>query len=105
MITISEVKITLLTQPSKVKAFASVTLNNELVLTGFKVIQGSNKLFVGNPSEKRNEEYKDTVFPITKDFREYLNRTVLEAYEAKKESQNEIPNTASEYFEDHDMPF
>lgn len=82
-ITITKVNIYPVTSGGKVKAMASITLDSEFVVNGFKVIEGTNGVFVSNPSERRNTgEYKDTSFPITKDFREYLNRTILEAYKS-----------------------
>ena len=91
-IQITEVKVNILSTPSKVKAFASVTLSGELVINNFKVIEGSKGLFVSNPSEKRGDEFKDTVFPITADARKYINDSILEAYKNKVGSVGEASN-------------
>lgn len=98
-IQITDVKVNLLKNPSKVKAFASITLSGELVISNYKVLEGNNGLFVGNPSEKREEGYKDTVFPITADSRKYIQDTILEAYKAKVGATD-----APEAFQD-DNPF
>lgn len=65
----------------KVKAFVSVTFDNCFVVTGFRIIEGKNGLFVSMPSQKdKNGEYRDTAFPITKDFRSEINSMVMEEY-------------------------
>ncbi|MCL5071915.1 MAG: SpoVG family protein [Actinobacteria bacterium] len=80
---ITEVKIFKPQQEGKVKAYASITLGNVFVITDFKVLEGTNGLFVAMPSKKQGEEYKDTAFPITKEARQELVDTILAEYEKK----------------------
>jgi stage V sporulation protein G len=42
-------------QDKKLKAYTTVTLDNELVIRNIKVIQGSNGLFIAMPSRKNKE--------------------------------------------------
>lgn len=68
-----------------VKAYASITANipeiGEIVVTGIKVIEGQNGLFVTMPNRKGNDgEYHDVVFPITAEGRKTIQETVLAAY-------------------------
>jgi len=87
---ITEVKINKV-DFDKVKAFARVTLNNEIVLTGIKVIKGDNGLFIGMPSKlnEKTKEYFDYFFPITKEARTELMDAVLKEYGNDDEMKNE----------------
>lgn len=62
-------------------ANASITLNGCFAVRGVKIVQGEHGPFVSMPSYKSGGEYKDVCFPVTKDFREQLHATVLEAYQ------------------------
>jgi stage V sporulation protein G len=90
----------------KLKAFASVTVENKLVLTGMKVIEGKNGLFVAMPSNKKGEEYFDIYFPITKEFRQYIIDEVLKEYNKDQPETPEEDNDFSSVDEDSsDIPF
>lgn len=62
-------------------ATASATLNGCFAIRGIKVMSGSKGPFISMPSYKTSDGYRDVCFPITKDFREQLHATVLEAYQ------------------------
>lgn len=65
----------------KTKAMASVTFDDCFVVSGLKVIEGEKGAFVSMPNRKTADgEYKDTAFPITKEFREELINAVLKEY-------------------------
>lgn len=65
----------------KLRAFASVTLDDCLVIHGLKIIEGSGRLFVAMPNRRRPDySFQDIVHPITTEMREELERAVLEAY-------------------------
>ena len=143
---ITEVKIFLKEgQDKKLKAYATLTFDNQFVVRNVKVIEGSKGLFVAMPSrklkescpkcghknvirsrfcnqcgvslgeshrspagptgappgvspglsestartgragdEERQSEHKDIAHPITLECREYIQKKVLEAYEAEK---------------------
>lgn len=84
----------------KIKAFANIKLiiNNIecFLITGIKVIDGKNGLFVTMPNRKIGEEYKDIAFPITKDFREELYNEILGEYDKTKQKAIEVED---------DLPF
>ena len=71
----------------KLKGTATVTIDNELVLTGIKVFQGSNGLFVATPSVKgkegeidsytKKQKYYDTFYPCSAEARTQLTEAVL----------------------------
>lgn len=123
---ITEVRIFLKDSPDKkLKAYATITLDNAFVVRNIKIIEGSSGLFIAMPSRRikqpcpkcgfRNElrskycnqcasqlplvsqpitgesqasdmqsEHKDIAHPITQQFREYLQKKVLDAYEQEK---------------------
>jgi stage V sporulation protein G len=79
----------------KLKAFANITLDDELVVSGLKVMDSINGYFVAMPSRKNNKEndgsenykaYIDTVYPITKEARKYIQDEVLIKYRDFMES-------------------
>ena len=71
----------------KIKAFFDVKTEEGFVIKGFKLVQGINGLFVGNPSQKGNDnEYYDTIYADKelKDIRkfcEYQLKNYLEEIE------------------------
>lgn len=77
---VTEVKINKY-ENQNTKGFANVTFDNELVVTGFVIMQGKNGLFVAMPSTKgKDGDYHDTVFPTSKKGREGLNKVIIEEY-------------------------
>ena len=63
----------------KVKAFFDVEVES-FTIKGFKLVDGANGLFVGNPSTKNKDgEYKDSVF-IEKPTKERLTGLAIECY-------------------------
>ena len=77
---ITEVKIYKL-QDSKTLALASITINNEFVVGGMKVLDGKNGLWVAMPNRKnKQDEYKDICFPITREAREQIIKAVLDKF-------------------------
>ena len=54
----------------KTKAMVSITFDDCFVVSGLRVVEGEKGAFVSMPNRKTAEgEYKDTAFPITKEFR------------------------------------
>lgn len=66
----------------KMKAVASVTLEDAFVIHDIKVIEGTEKLFIAMPSRKTPDgEFKDIAHPINAAAREELEKKILAAYE------------------------
>ena len=67
---------------NNLKAFASVTLDDQLVLTGIKLVSGNKGLFIGMPStySESEDKYFDIFFPITAEFRAELQDAIIDAY-------------------------
>ena len=83
MLNITDVRVRLVKkEDSKLKAVASITIDNSFVVHEIRVIEGVNGCFVAMPSRKTPDgEFKDTAHPLDTPTREYVDRTVLEAYE------------------------
>lgn len=66
----------------RIKALATVVLNDQLHLRGLKVMDGKNGLFVGYPVDPfyKGEEYRSIFSPITRELREEIETKVLEEY-------------------------
>ena len=121
---ISETRITLMDKPnSRLRAYASITFDNNFVVKDLRVIEGRSGLFVAMPSRRlqkpcpkcmtknplrakfcsqcgtalevavipqgegaSSSEHRDLAHPITTEFRNYLQKIVLDAYEKEKAS-------------------
>ena len=65
----------------KTKAFATIEFDKCFVVSGLKIIEGSSGFFVTMPNAKNSKgEYKDTCFPVTKEFREEIIKAVLDKF-------------------------
>jgi len=77
---ITEVRISLRSD-AKLKAFASITLDNCFVIRGLKIIKGANGIFVAMPSRKRKDgEYQDIAHPINNETRDWMEKVILSKY-------------------------
>lgn len=66
---------------SKLKAVASITIDDCFVVHDIKVIEGNEGYFVAMPSRKSSEgEHKDIAHPINTETRENLISIVLDAF-------------------------
>ena len=83
---ITEIRISV-RNDNKLKAFASITLDNMLVIRGLKVIEGAKGLFVAMPSRKRPDgTFQDIAHPINIEARAWLEGQVIKAYEKEKDN-------------------
>ncbi len=66
---------------SKLKAVASITIDDSFVVHDIKIIEGAEGYFVAMPSRKTSEgEYKDVAHPIKTETREAIRDIVLKAF-------------------------
>lgn len=82
---ISDVRIRLTQKEgSKLKAVASITIDDCFVVHDIKIIEGTDSVFIAMPSRKTSEgEYKDIVHPLNTETREALKQLILSAYETE----------------------
>ena len=67
----------------KLKAIASIVIDNFIEVHDIKVVQGTDRLFVGMPSRKTADGgFADMVHPIFAGAREIIEVPVLDAYAA-----------------------
>lgn len=72
-------------------SFASVTINDCFAVNGVKVTSGEKGLLVNMPSTKDSKgKYRDVCFPVTAEFRQQINRTVLEEYSKFVQNDTEL---------------
>jgi stage V sporulation protein G len=80
---ITEVRVVLKNE-AKLKAFASITLEDCFVIRGLKIISGAQGYFVSMPSRRRkNGSFQDIAHPINNDMRKLIEDRVLDAFECE----------------------
>jgi stage V sporulation protein G len=68
------------------KAFCDVMIDGALLITGLRVVEGKNGLFVSMPQEQgKDGNWYDTVVPLTKEARQQIAEAVLSAYQSDQE--------------------
>ena len=79
---ISDIRIRLVKKDdSKLKAVASITIDECFVVHDIKIVQGPESLFISMPSRKTPEgEFKDIAHPINTPTREKISAAILDAY-------------------------
>lgn len=83
---ITDVRIRKVEKEGKMKAVASITIDNEFVVHDIKIIDGDKGLFIAMPSKKTLDgEYRDIAHPINSETRDCIQRSVIQAYEATEE--------------------
>lgn len=79
---ISDVRIRLVNKDSnKLKAVASITIDDCFVVHDIKIIDSAEGEFIAMPSRKTNDgEYKDIAHPLNSETRETIKQAILTAY-------------------------
>ena len=85
---ITDVRIRRVTkEEGKMKAFVSITIDEEFVVHDIKIIEGEKGLFIAMPSRKTADgEYRDIAHPINSVTRARIQEIILEKY---VETENE----------------
>lgn len=66
---------------NKVKAIASITIDDDFVVHDLRVVEGERGLFVAMPSRKLpSGNFRDVAHPINSETREMVQNIVLEEY-------------------------
>lgn len=87
---ITEVRMRIMQrEDSKLKAIATITIDNCFAVHEIKVFEGrEGDLFVRMPSRQTNDgEYKDIAHPLNTETREAINKIVLAKYDEEKAKQ------------------
>lgn len=80
---ISDVRVRLLKKDdAKLKAVASIIIEDCFVIHDIKIIAGTDGDFIAMPSRKTPEgTYKDIAHPINTETREEIKKLILDAYQ------------------------
>lgn len=79
---ITDVRLKKLNNGSKMKAIASITIDDAFVVREIRVIEGQNGLFIAMPSRKiPSGEFRDIAHPINSETRQLIQNLILEEYE------------------------
>lgn len=83
---ISDVRVRIVKKDdSKLKAVASITIDDCFVVHDIKIIEGTEGYFIAMPSRKTADgQYKDIAHPIKTETREELIKIILETFEQEK---------------------
>jgi len=85
-------------EEDKLKAFVNVTFDDCFVVRGMKVIKGVTGYFVSMPSRKMNDgTFRDIAHPITNEFRDRLEKAVLEKYRQELQKGG-MPTNPDDFF-------
>jgi stage V sporulation protein G len=77
----SDVQLTLFNRDN-VRALVTLTAGAVVRISGLRVIEGKNGLFVAMPQRKKQgDKYEDVAYPISKELRDELQKAVLASYQ------------------------
>ena len=67
---------------SKMRGFASVTIDNQFVVHDIRILEGDNGLFLAMPSKQTGVgEYRDIAHPMNQEARQMFTDAILKEYE------------------------
>lgn len=85
---ITDIRIRKIKREGKVKAIASITIDDCFVVHDIKVIDGNQGLFVAMPSRQSSDgEFRDIAHPINSETRTMVKDMIIEAYENLPEEE------------------
>lgn len=88
---VTDVRLRRVNTEGRMRAIASITLDNEFVVHDIRVIDGNNGLFVAMPSKRTpNGEFRDIAHPISSQTREKIQSAVLKEYERVGELEKKV---------------
>lgn len=88
---VTDVRLRRVETDGRMRAIASITLDNEFVVHDIRVIDGNTGLFVAMPSKRTPDgEFRDIAHPINSGTRSKIQESVLAAYADSKEEVEEV---------------
>lgn len=79
---ITDVRIRKISDDGKMRAVASITLDDEFVVHDIKIIYGQNGLFIAMPSKKMSDgAFRDVAHLICSEVRNQIKEQIFQAYE------------------------
>lgn len=87
---VTDVRLRRVQTEGRMRAIASITLDDEFVVHDIRVIDGNTGLFVAMPSKRTPDgEFRDIAHPINSNTRNKIQDIVLAAYHATSEEDAE----------------
>ena len=87
---VTDVRLRRVNTEGRMRAIASITLDQEFVVHDIRVIDGNNGLFVAMPSKRTPDgEFRDIAHPINSNTRAKIQDAVLEEYHRAGEAEVE----------------
>jgi len=88
---VTDVRLRRVNTEGRMRAIASITLDEEFVVHDIRVIDGNNGLFVAMPSKRTPDgEFRDIAHPINSGTRNKIQDAVLESYHLSGENEVEL---------------
>lgn len=87
---VTDVRLRRVNTDGRMKAIASITIDNEFVVHDIRVIDGNNGMFVAMPSKRTPDgEFRDIAHPISSSTREKIQSAVLAEYDKAGEVEQQ----------------
>lgn len=78
---ITEVKIFPVDDGGRLKAYATMVLDDVFIIRDLKVIEGEKGLFVSMPSRRKKDgSFRDIAHPLNADMRTKVEQTIINEY-------------------------
>ncbi|KGL42380.1 septation protein SpoVG [Listeria sp. SHR_NRA_18] len=88
---VTDVRLRRVETDGRMRAIASITLDEEFVVHDIRVIDGNNGLFVAMPSKRGVDgEFRDIAHPINSDTRGKIQEVVLAEYVRVGEEESSV---------------
>src|SRR4051812_20541201 len=88
---VTDVRLRRVQTDGRMRAIASITLDDAFVVHDIRVIDGNSGLFVAMPSKRTPDgEFRDIAHPINSETRNMIQEVVLAAYNAASEEVLEL---------------
>ena len=87
-IAVTDVKVTVFPElpgAAYVKGTAEVVLNDQFIVRGLRILDGTTGLFVSYPGDPWSEYPCSIAQPITRQLREHIENCILEKYHEERE--------------------
>jgi len=88
---VTDVRLRRVNTEGRMRAIASITIDDEFVVHDIRVIDGNNGMFVAMPSKRTPDgEFRDIAHPISSSTREKIQSAVLVEYERVGEEEEVV---------------
>lgn len=77
---ITEVKVYPVNESGRLKAYATMVIDDCFIIRDLKIIEGDNGVFVSMPSRRRKDGFRDIVHPLNSDTRSLVENAIIEEF-------------------------